>query len=185
MDAEHDAERVRRALQGDPRAFGELVEAYQRVLFNAALRILGDREEARDATQTAFLKAWRKLDTYDPRYRVFSWLYRILMNEALNVLDRRRRQEPLEDSMAQSLRDPAPGPEEAYRRRETEGIVTDALMGLSPGDRQVIVLRHMLHLSLEEIGEALGVPDKTVKSRLFTARQRLGEILRRRGVRSA
>src|SRR5438876_3439745 len=75
---------VRASQAGDQDAFGELVRRLERPLFNVALRVLRDPEEARDATQTAFVKAWMHLDRFDQRHRFFSWMYRILLNEALN-----------------------------------------------------------------------------------------------------
>lgn len=179
MTAEDEETLVLRSLAGDRRAFGELVRAHQRVLFNVALRMLNDREDARDVTQAAFLKAWRKLHTYDRRNKFFSWIYRILLNEAFNQLRRRRRMEPLDERTVC----PERSPEERTEANELGAIVQGALMELSTDHRQVIILRHFHHLSHREIGDLLKVPEKTVKSRLYTGRQLLGGILRRRGVR--
>ena len=96
MTAEDEEALVLRSLAGDQKAFGELVGAHQQVLFNVALRMLNDREDARDVTQTAFLKAWRKLDTYDRRNKFFSWIYRILLNEALNQTPETVNKDPYE-----------------------------------------------------------------------------------------
>lgn len=178
MSAEDEEALVLRSLAGDSRAFGELVSAHQRVLFNIALRMLNDREDALDVTQTAFLKAWRKLGTYDRRNRFFSWIYRILLNEALNQLRRRRRLEPLDERMVS----PGRSPEERAEAGEIGAIVREGLMELGTDHRQVIILRHLLHLSHREMAGLLNLPEKTVKSRLYTGRQRLGGILRRRGV---
>jgi len=179
MAAEDEETLVLRSLAGDRRAFGKLVSAHQHVLFNVALRMLNDHEDARDVTQTAFLKAWQKLHTYDRRNKFFSWIYRILLNEALNQLRRRRRLEPLDERTVS----PERSPEERTEANEISAIVQDALMELGTDHRQVIILRHFHHLSHREIGDVLNVPEKTVKSRLYTGRQLLGGILRRRGVR--
>jgi RNA polymerase sigma-70 factor (ECF subfamily) len=181
MDAHGDSDRVRRCLGGDPDAFEELVVAYQGVLFHLALRMTGNREDARDLTQTVFLKAYRNLASFDHQYRFYSWIYRIMMNEALNLLDRRKPSTELDERLPER----APGPEEDAQRRGIEEAVQCALMTLSPADRQVLVLRHFEDLSYLEIADVLGIPDKTVKSRLFTARQRLGEQLRRMGIQEA
>ena len=178
MTAEDEGDLIRRSLAGDPRAFGELVSAHQQVLFNVALRMLNDREDARDATQTAFLKAWRKLDTFDRRNKFFSWIYRILLNEALNRLRQRRRLEPLDERMVS----PERSPEERTEASEIGGIVQEGLMELGTDHRQLIILRHFLQLSHREIADLLNLPEKTVKSRLYTGRQLLGGILRRRGI---
>ena len=180
MTAEDEETLVLRSLAGDQRAFGELVSTHQQVLFNVALRMLNDREDARDVTQTAFLKAWQKLHTYDRRNKFFSWIYRILLNEALNTLRQRRRLEPLDERMAS----PERSPEERAEANEIGGIVQKGLMELGAEHRQVIILRHFLHLSHREMANLINLPEKTVKSRLYTGRQLLGGILRRRGVRT-
>jgi RNA polymerase sigma-70 factor, ECF subfamily len=180
MVAEDEEALVQRSLEGDGQAFGKLVDAYQGVLFNVALRMCNDREDARDATQTAFLKAWRNLGSYDRRHKFFSWIYRILVNETLNLLRRRRAQEPLDERLVSRER----SPEEQVEANEISASVQAGLLELSMDYRQVIILRHFLQLSHREIGEMLHVPEKTVKSRLYTGRQLLGGILRRRGVRA-
>jgi RNA polymerase sigma-70 factor, ECF subfamily len=159
---------VQRCLAGDPAAFEPLVRRYQRVLFNVALRMLGDYAAADDATQNAFIGAYRKLASFDPNRRFFSWIYRILVNECLN--DRRSRQpfEPLAADVA-ALGSPADDLETSERRRAVQAAIRDL-----PRDyRDVVVLRHFGGLSYDEIADAVGVPAKTVKSRLHTARERL------------
>src|SRR5262245_60126107 len=99
---DEDAELVRRSLAGETTAFGVLVTRYQKVLYTVAIRMLGNAEDARDATQDAFVKAYQRLGTYDPAYRFFSWIYRILVNECLNMIRGRRPQEPLMADVAAS-----------------------------------------------------------------------------------
>jgi len=89
VDGDPDAQLVARCLRGEIEAFEPLVLRYQRALFNVAWRMLGDREEARDVVQGAFAKAWQGLASFDPRYRFFSWMYRIVVNESLNARGRR------------------------------------------------------------------------------------------------
>jgi len=172
VDGDPDAALVARCLEGDVEAFDPLVRRYERVLFNVAGRMLGDREDARDVTQEAFLKAYQKLATFDPRYRFFSWMYRIVLNESLNARSRRSRTGPLEGEPT------APGSlEEGLDHRERRDRVQVALARLAPTDREVLVLRHFAELSYADIGAALGIAEKTVKSRLHEARQRLGRVL--------
>jgi RNA polymerase sigma-70 factor (ECF subfamily) len=165
---------VERTLGGDQRAFELLVERHQRALFTVAARMLGNRDEAADATQNAFVRVYQHLGSYDPRHRFYSWIYRILVNECLNVLrGRRNSNEPAETQV-----DPSDGPLEVLEASERRWHVQQALLALPPDLRAVIVLRHYAGLSYEEIGEAVGgLPVKTVKSRLYTARQRLGQLL--------
>ncbi len=172
MDSGDDAELVARCLRGDVEAFEPLVARYQRVLFSVALRFLGDREDARDVTQSAFVKAYEKLSTYDSSHRFFSWIYRIVVNESLNLRQRRPAQQRLDESLA--------SPESPYAEaeaHETSARIQAGLLQLTAEYREVVVLRHFAELSYTDIGEALGLPEKTVKSRLYSARQRLGQIL--------
>jgi RNA polymerase sigma-70 factor (ECF subfamily) len=173
FDGDPDAELVARCLGGEVDAFEPLVLRYERVLYNVAWRVLGDREEARDVVQGAFVKAWQKLATFDRQRRFFSWIYRIVVNESLNVRSRRPPIQSLEGSELAG----AGGPEEALRSRERTDCVQKALLRLPGDDREVIILRHFAELSYAEIGETLGLAEKTVKSRLHEARQRLGRVL--------
>ncbi len=167
-----DAELVGRCRAGDAKAFDVLVERHQRVLQSVAFRMLGNREDARDATQSTFVKVFEHLDSYDPDYRFFSWVYRILRNECLNMLRQRRPTEPV------SAEWPASGsPMEMLEASERHKLVQAALLTLPVDQREVVVLRHFAGLAYEEIGVTLGVPAGTVKSRLYAARQRLGELL--------
>lgn len=134
--------------------------------------MLGDPEEARDATQTAFLKAYQALATCDRRRRFFSWIYRILVNDCLNVLRARRPTVSIDDQ----AQDPA-RPADTIETEELKGRVRRALLRLPAEQRDVIVLRHFAEMSYGEVAATLGVAEKTVKSRLFSARQRLCELL--------
>lgn len=163
---------MRRYLEDDRDAAGALVDRYQQRLFNVALRMLRDVQDAEDVTQTVFLNAFRQLRTYDPKYRFFSWVYRMTVNESLNVLKRRKPAVTLEEEP--DILAPGAGPD---RATESEDRVGRALMQLKPDDRAVVVLKHFVSFSYEEIAEVLEIPVKTVKSRLFTARERLRLVL--------
>jgi len=167
-----DGALVRRCLDGDTSAFNAIVERYQRVLFTVALRFLGDRDAAADAAQNAFVHAFEKLDTFDPARRFFSWIYRIAINECLNAKRAARPTEPIPETLAAGA-DPFELFEEAERRRRVQA----AIMTLPPEYRAVIVLRHFAGLSYDEIADAVGVASSVVKSRLYTARQRLSQML--------
>jgi RNA polymerase sigma-70 factor (ECF subfamily) len=167
-----DATLVARSLGGDTAAFEAIVTRYQRVLFRVALRMLGDYEDARDATQTTLISAYRKLNSFDPDLRFFSWLYRILLNECLNSKRSRRPHEPVTPEMAL-----AASPMDVLEASERRLRVQQALLALPHDYREVIVLRHFAELGYDDIAATLGIPSKTVKSRLYTARQRLTELL--------
>ncbi len=167
-----DAALVSRSLAGEQAAFETLITRHQRPLFTVACRMLGNQDDARDAVQTALGKVYQHLETYDPRHRFFSWIYRIVVNECLNMLRARRPEDVLSPAIA------AVGtPFEAAAAEQRATQVQRALLQLPPDARAVIVLRHFGELSYDEIADALGVPSKTVKSRLHSARQKLGELL--------
>ena len=169
---EDDVAAIRRCLDGETAAFEQLIERYERVLFRVAVRMLGNAEDARDATQTAFVKAYEQLHRYDPEHRFFSWIYRILSNECLNQRRARRPQVEVDQWL------PAPGtPFEALEADERKRRVQAAILELTPAYREVVVLRHFAELSYEEVAAALDIPVKTVRSRLHTARQQLGARL--------
>jgi len=177
MTREHDAMLIEACLRGERRAFDELVDRYEGPLFNAAFRITGSVEDAMDATQAAFVNAYEKLHTFDPAYRFFSWIYRIVVNQALNLVSRRRTEIELDSDTPSD----ASNPEKAFSEVEATGFLQKALMDLAPQHRLVVVLKHLEGYSYREISELLGIPEKTVKSRLFSARQRLRLILTERG----
>jgi len=174
MTERDDAAIVTSCLSGDVDAFGVLVERYQRVVYNLALRMLGNPEDAHDAAQTAFLRAWQSLARFDPQRRFFSWIYRITMNECLNQIARRRHDEPVEGDVPG-----ADDPADRVEARETSEQIDRALRALTLEHREVVVLRHFVDMSYDEIAEALLIPEKTVKSRLYEARQRLCALLPR------
>ena len=168
---EDDSALVARAVEGDTSAFEVLVTRYERVLFRVALRMLGDYDDARDATQVAFIKAYEKLGSFDPNFRFFSWIYRILLNECLNA----RRGRHSHEDVALDL--PAVPQVDGLEAADRRKLVQRALLALSVEYRQVVVLRHFGELNYDDIAATLGIPVKTVKSRLYTARQRLLELL--------
>ncbi|HVE49223.1 MAG TPA: sigma-70 family RNA polymerase sigma factor [Casimicrobiaceae bacterium] len=172
MENDDETELVERCQHGDRDAFSRLVVRYQRPIYNAALWILRKPEDASDVAQSVFLKVAERLDEYDPRYRFFSWIYRIAVNESLNVLRRKGHEEALDEEV--EIADEGSGdPERKLSDKERAERVRRALMESSTSDRTVLMLRHFGELSYEEIGAVLDLDEKTVKSRLFDARGRL------------
>lgn len=169
---------IERCQRGDRRALEELVGHYEKPVFNAAYRILGNPDDAADATQVVFMKAFEHLGQYDPKYKFFSWIYRIAINESINQLKRGRKQQPLDDTEATDTR----GPEATVQAGDLSREIQDGLMGLKEDYRTVVVLRHFSDFSYRQIGEILQIPEKTVKSRLYSARQLMKEALEARGV---
>jgi RNA polymerase sigma-70 factor (ECF subfamily) len=177
-EAEDDIEVVRRVRSGDVEFFEILVLRYERPVFNAVRRLVRDPEDARDLAQNVFLKAFGKLDSFDERYRFFSWLYRIAVHEALNHLRKSGRVEPILGERVA----PGPGPAEQLVAVERERQLEAAMSLLTPAHRAVILLRHFGECSYRDISETLEIPEKTVRSRLFDARRSLRSILGGMGV---
>jgi RNA polymerase sigma-70 factor (ECF subfamily) len=168
---------VERYRKGDRAAFTELVIRYQRPLYNAAFWILRRAEDASDITQIVFLKVAERLDEYDPRYKFFSWIYRIAVNESLNALRRNGREEALGDEVDIAVAESA-NPESQLGEAQRSRRIRNALMSMPTSDRMVLTLRHFGECSYEEMARILDLDEKTVKSRLFEARQRLRELLK-------
>jgi RNA polymerase sigma-70 factor (ECF subfamily) len=169
---EDDATLVRLSLAGETEAFGVLVTRYQKVMYTVALKMLGNAEDAKDVTQDAFVKAFHALPSFDGARRFYSWMYRILLNECLNAVRSRRPLDPLDANVAGRQ-----SPFDTTLAAERHVQIEAALQHLTPEYRAVIVLRHFAGQSYDEIGAALNIPEKTVKSRLYSARQLLGEML--------
>lgn len=178
MNKDDDRILVGRCRQGDRAACELLVVRYQKPVFNAALRLLRNPEDAKDVAQTAFLKAFEHLADYDPTFKFYSWLYRIAVNEALNVLGSRKSFGELSGEEPEE----APGPERRVEGEQVSEAIEEALMCIKPELRTAIVLRHSLHLSYQDMSDVLKLPEKTVKSRLYEARQLLRQHLLQRGI---
>ena len=176
VDNDVDQALVARYRDGDKDAFAELVVRYQRPIYNAAFWILRSADDARDVAQDVFLRVAEHVDEFDGQHRFFSWIYRIAVNESLNLLRRNGHEEPLDDEI--ELPGGADDPEVQVRDAERSRHIQRALLTMSPMDRTVIVLRHFSECSYQEIARILDVDEKTVKSRLFEARQRLRELLK-------
>ena len=173
---EQDRMCVERCLLGEANAFEGILERYERPVYNAIVRMGADREDARDICQQAFIKVYQRLSAYDPTRKFFSWLYRVAMNEAINAMKSRRAWEPLSDTLEYER----PNPEEELATAEVEREIKRALLMLEMKYRLAVIVCHFLQLSYEEAAHVLSIPEKTVKSRLFTARHLLRDILEER-----
>jgi RNA polymerase sigma-70 factor, ECF subfamily len=162
-------------LSGDREAFRELVRRYQRPLYNGAYRITLHATDAAEATQSAFVKAFVHLDRFDTERPFFSWLYRILVRESLDLCAERRRFSTYESGT--DCRQDSRNPERDLEATEASEHVRRALGALSTEHRTVIALRHYDGLSYREIASVLELDETTVKSRLYEARQRLRDSL--------
>lgn len=173
MDTANELELVRRCQKGDGHAFEVLVGQYEKPIFNVAFRMLGNYDDAADVAQVAFMKAFENLARYNPAYKFYSWIYRIAINEAIDQLNRRKRNTELDEARLPDWHTP----EQAVRDTQLSAVMQEALMDVKTDYRTVIVLKHFMDCSYEEISGILDIPVKTVKSRLFTARQLLKDRL--------
>ena len=182
QDAEEMA-LIARAQVGDQDAFAVLVQRYQRQVYNLALRMLRDDDEASEATQEAFLAAWQHLKGFRQEARFATWLYRITYHHCLKVSECRRRDSVARAELsATTARLYSPegrmSAESALAaERELRETVRDEIALLPPKYRAVLVLRHLQDLSYEEIADVMRVPIGTVKTQLFRARMQLKERL--------
>lgn len=168
---------IRQAQSGDDAAYSRLVEAFEGPVYNVCFRMLGDPQEAEDAAQETFLKAYRHLDRYDPNRKFVNWLLAIASNHCVDRLRRRRLTLiPLDELR---LWDPPRGdrgtPEPSLSQQELEADVKELLAELGAVDRAAIVLRYWHELSYAEIAEVLRLTESAVKSRLHRARKQLAQ----------
>ena len=173
MSKTDDTQLIERCRSGDREALQALLMEYEKPVFNAAFRMLNSRDDAQDVTQTVFLKVFENIDQFDPTRRFFSWIYRITLNESINWLGKRNRLEPLTHEAAFEGK----GPEQEVESANVSSNVQTALMTLKSDYRSVVVLKHFLGCSYVEISQILEIPEKKVKSRLYTARQQLKDAL--------
>lgn len=179
-----EARWIERILAGESHLYSRLVDRYQRRLWFAMTRMVGDSDEAADVVQEAFVKAWEKLEGYDPRYRFYTWLYTIARNRALNVLRRRKIRGFLSLSRPEEA-PPLPAAEDAaagVERREVAAALDACRETLPVDQREAFDLRHADGMAYAEIAAATGAPEGTVMSRLYRARQKMRECLRSKGV---
>ncbi|HSH02126.1 MAG TPA: sigma-70 family RNA polymerase sigma factor [Anaerolineae bacterium] len=170
---------LEQARQGDQVAFGKLVEAYQRPVFNLAYRMLNNRGEAEEAAQDAFIKAYTRLSSYKPEHKFSTWLLSITSNHCIDIIRKRRMlqlsiDEPLPPHPALHS-EPDASPERQAVNQERSELVQELLATLPEDYRQAVILRYWYEYSYEEIAEALDTTVSAIKSRLFRARKQLAE----------
>jgi RNA polymerase sigma factor (sigma-70 family) len=172
-----EARTIAAAAAGDFAAFGVLVERYTEVAYRAAYLIVRDGPTAEDVTQEAFIRAFRRLDTFRTGEPFRPWLLRIVTNQALNFVRGRSRRAAMLSRFARQAGAEIPSPQRQVEAAADAAVVLRALNELRPDDRLVLYLRHFLDLSESEIAAAIGRPRGTVKSRQHRALRRLRSII--------
>lgn len=169
---------IQRFKDGDQSTFERIIQIHQDRIYNLCTYMLGNPQEAEDAAQEVFIKAFRKLKDFRPESSLYTWLYRIGVNTCLDY-KRKLRPEPLKnEAQAEGLVSNEPSPERHYQSKEAGQVINSALEQLSKNSRAVIVLKEIEGLSYEEIAEVLNTSVGTIKSRLSRTREELRRILR-------
>ena len=172
MIPKDDNELVYEVLQGSKSSYEVLIERYQKKIYGMILQLTNDREMAKDLTQDVFIRAYTNLSRFSFKYRFFSWLYRIALNETINHLKKRRHFESL-DKAGELIAD-TPGQQDVP---ETNRLLKDALRDLKSPYRSLILLKYYFGLSYDEIAGTMGISVAKVKDRLFNARLALRDKL--------
>lgn len=172
---------IERARKGDAEAFRELVESYSPRLFRLAYRITGDEPSAEDAVQETFLRAYRSLGRFDSRSQFGTWLHRIAVNTAVEIVRKQQRHRSRHEEMPAVVDAPLPssdpGPDRLALGQEVERAVRSALAGLSPMERTAFILRHFEGRSIAEICDHLGLGVSAGKQAVFRAVKKLRIVL--------
>jgi len=187
-----DSDLVVRAIAGREESFEELVRRYQRPLVAYVYRMVGDYDAALDLTQEVFIKVYGSLARYRSEFKFSTWIYRIAHNAAVDHLRRgnNARLEKLEQESESGglyekpLASNQPSPEMLSERAERRAEIEEVVERLPPAYRELIVLRHALDFSYDEIAEVTGLPLGTVKNRIFRAREAMRSELLARGITS-
>jgi RNA polymerase sigma-70 factor, ECF subfamily len=169
-----------KARRGDKSAFGKIIEAYQRPVYNLAYRMLNNSGEAEEAAQEAFIRAYTRLDSYNPNHKFSTWLLSITSNYCIDLIRKRRAillsiDEPLPPHPS-LMSERSSGPEPQLVQSEQQEMVQRLLAELAPEYREAVVLRYWHELSYDEIAEMMDTTVSAIKSRLFRARKQLAEV---------
>lgn len=185
MTREEESRIVQKVLKGDVNAFETLVLAYEKSVYNIALRMTGNSEDASDMTQEAFIKAYNSLQSFRGDSKFSVWIYRIATNVCLDFIRSRSRKPTVSlsvedkdgDEVELDVADESQSPEQLLDRQMTRESVRRGLETLTPEYRQILLLREIQGLSYDEISQCLGLEVGTVKSRIFRARKKLCAFL--------
>ncbi len=168
----------------DKRALQSLYARHHLRVYRFALRFLNDEAAAEDTVSEVFIDVWRQAGRFEGRSQVTTWLLAIARNKALSLL-RRRSAEELDDEVAEFIEDPSDNPEIAMQKTQRASVLQDCLTQLSPAHREIVDLVYYHEKTVEEVAEIIDVPTNTVKTRMFYARKRIGELMAAKGLNRA
>jgi len=191
--AADDQSIVEACRRGDQAAFEQLVMLHQRAMYNVAFRISGNEADAAEIVQEAFISAWKKIREFRGDSKVSTWLVSITVNQARTRWQQNRQKQGREESLDQSVEEggnrpiqlasDAPSALELLERDQLRDLLERCINALENGFREVLVLRDIRDMAYDEVGQALGLRDGTVKSRLFRAREAVRDCMKRHGGR--
>ena len=181
MQSTSDDVLIGRIATGDRLAMQVLFARHHVRVYRFVLRLVRDESVAEDLISEVFLDVWRQAGRFEGRSQVSTWLLAIARFKALSAL-RRRPDEELDDETAEAIEDPSDDPEVALDKKDKSAAIRKCLEKLSAEHREIIDLVYYHEKSVEEVAKIVGVPENTVKTRMFYARKRLGELLKAAGV---
>jgi RNA polymerase sigma-70 factor (ECF subfamily) len=181
MQATADEVLIQRIARGDRLAMQVLFARHHVRVFRFVLRQVRNETVAEDMISEVFLEVWRQAGKFEGRSAVSTWLLAIARFKALSEI-RRRREEWLDEEVAEAIEDQADNPEVAVQKKDKSEALRKCLTALSPEHREVIDLVYYHEKSVEEVAEIVGIPENTVKTRMFYARKKLGELLKAAGI---
>jgi RNA polymerase sigma-70 factor (ECF subfamily) len=184
QDVSSDEALVALIAQRDKRALQQLYSRHHVRIYRFALRFLNDEAAAEDIVSEVFIDVWRQAERFEGRSQVTTWLLAIARNKSLSLL-RRRSSEELDDEVAEFIEDPSDNPEAAMLKSQRASMLQDCLTQLSPAHREIVDLVYYHEKSVEEVAEIISVPANTVKTRMFYARKRIGELMAAKGISRA
>jgi RNA polymerase sigma-70 factor (ECF subfamily) len=181
MQATSDEALISRIAGGDRLAMQVLFARHHVRVYRFVLRLVGNTATAEDLISEVFLDVWRQAAKFEARSSASTWLLAIARFKALSAL-RRKPEEELDDETAAAIEDLSDNPEVAAQKRDKSAILRECLKGLSPEHREIIDLVYYHEKSVEEVAGIVGIPEATVKTRMFYARKKLSELLKAAGV---
>ena len=181
MQATSDEVLIGRIASGDRLAMQVLFARHHVRVYRFVLRVVRDQTKAEDLISEVFLDVWRQADRFEGRSAVSTWLLAIARFKALSAL-RRRPDEELDEEAAEAIEDPSDDPEETLAKKDKSSVIRKCLEGLSADHREIIDLVYYHEKSVEEVAEIVGIPEATVKTRMFYARKKLAELLKAQGI---
>jgi RNA polymerase sigma-70 factor, ECF subfamily len=181
MQAPADELLISRIARGDRLAMQVLFARHHVRIYRFVLRLMRDEMAAEDVISEVFLDVWRQASRFEGRSAVSTWLIAIARFKALSVL-RKRRETELDDETAHSIEDTSDDPERVVQKQDKGEKLRECLTALSPEHREIIDLVYYHEKSVQEVAQIVGIPENTVKTRMFYARKKLGELCRMAGI---